>query len=96
MAVHIPSTLFEAPTMSLPLSRSQRLEMEFAIEVAIALLDRADGDPDLEDDELGDDDTDIRGEDPRFSEEALAYGIDQSKGPLQFGAFAGPQGIFAR
>ena len=83
MAVHFPSTLFEARTMSLPLSRSQRLEMEHAIEAAIAVLDHLDGDSDLEDDELNDDPLD-QGEHEQFNEVALVYGLDQSTGPLGY------------
>lgn len=84
MAAHFPSTLFETQTMTLPLSRSQRLEMEHAIEVAIALLDHADGDCDLEDDELHDDHVDIFGEALDYREDALSYGVDQTT-PIRFG-----------
>lgn len=87
MAIHFPITLFELDTIQLPLSPGKRLEMEQAIEVAITLLDQDDGDFDLEDDELGDDPLDALGEDPRFAETALVYGIDQSRGPSGFGAY---------
>lgn len=93
MAVHFPTTLFELDTIRLPLSQAKRLEMEQAIEDAIALLDQEDGDCDLEDDELGDDSLDALGEDPRFAETALVYGIDQSRGPDGFGAYIPKWGI---
>ena len=95
MAVYFPTTLFEARTMTLPLSRSERLIMEHAIEVAIALLDRADGDCDLEDDELHDDALDSLGEAVDHEEEIPTYGLDQSM-PLGFRALSASGSAGAR
>lgn len=81
MAAYFPTTLFAPGAIRLPLSRSLRLEMEQAIESAIAFLDQLDGDPDLEDDEL-DDDGLGDGEALNYCEDALVYGLDQSKGPV--------------
>jgi hypothetical protein len=80
MAKTFPSTVFKARTMTLPLSREQRLEMEQAIEDAIALLDAADGDDDLELD-----DSDMEPDDfpeETHTEEVLVYGMDQTKPPF--------------
>lgn len=75
MATDVRSTLFDHRTMTLPLSRTQRLEMEQAIEAAIALLDRADGDPDLEEE------PDAFGELCNYHPVRPQYAVDQTRGP---------------
>jgi len=82
MAVYFPSTTFDLDAIALPMSKADRLKMEHFIEAAIALLDLADGDVDLEDDELNDDPIDAFGEALGYSEAGLCYGVDQSLGPI--------------
>lgn len=63
MAIHAPITgATTRASISWPMSREQRLEIEREVEHLIALLDAADGDCDLEDDDPSGDPLDIGGE----------------------------------
>lgn len=83
MAINIPSTAFAPCTITLALSSDDRAVIERQIEALIDLLDRFDGDPDLEDDELNDDALDL-GEETRQLPDLPVYAIDQRQGPLNF------------
>jgi len=84
MATYHFNTTFEPDAMTLSQLLENRSMVERTIENLICLLDYMDEDCDLEDDELHDDALDILGEDPRCSEAALIYSIDQSEGPINW------------
>jgi hypothetical protein len=66
------------------LATFDRRQIEGFIEVAINLLDFADGDPDLEPD--GDEEEDDpSGEEYRIAKILPCYGLDQSNGPINYG-----------
>lgn len=88
MAMHAPimGAPLRAPTLGL-LSSSDRAAIEQTVEQLIALLDTADGDPDLEDDDPAGDPLDERGEAPSDNGTDLLpvlprYGDDQTAGPV--------------
>ncbi len=71
---------------ALTITRARRREIEAEIERLIALLDTADGDPDLEDDDPAGDPLD-RGEAEDWRPDGFVlprpiYAVDQSAGPI--------------
>lgn len=68
-------------TITLGLAPIDRKAIERQIEALIDLLDRIDGDPDMEPDHEDFDDTDM-GEPQNWMKTLPIYGIDQSEGPL--------------
>lgn len=83
MATIIPSTALRPCTITLTLPPRDRRAVERQIEALIDLLDTLDGDPELEDDELGDDILDL-GEAAEGLPTLPIYATDQSRGPRNF------------
>lgn len=88
MAIHAPITGANTRAhISWPLSRGLRLEIEREVERLIALLDAADGDCDLEDDDPSGDPLDLVGEASSDDGRGLlltrpVWALDQTEGPV--------------
>ena len=93
MSIHVPIPVAPHCAAALPqnveaaLRLLSRRKLETLIEAAIALLDAADGDTDLEDDDPAGDYLDERGEAPTDNGAKLLpmlprYGRNQTRGPL--------------
>ena len=81
------SAHFIAPppaAVSRVLANFDRAQLEGFIAIAIDLLDFADGDPDLEDDDAHEED-DPPGSRYRIATTLPRYGVDQSRGPINYG-----------
>lgn len=90
MAIHAPITgATTRASISWPMSREQRLQIEQEVEHLIALLDAVDGDCDLEDDDPSGDPLDMGGEASSDDGRGLLptrpiWALDQSGGPSNY------------